>query len=444
MQAVVWKDSDIKTFADLKGKKISPGSAGSGDLLQYEAILKFYGMEIKDVDWRPLTHTERVTGMQDKQLDMAGYATAWPAGSIIELSSARPVRILGFKDPAKDIPEFLKLYPAYGTENLPAGTYNGVDEPVQLITTGSIFAALPELSADYVYNMLDCMTKGIDEVQAYVRIITPKIIGMVFISVPLLITEYVIDVPSGVILTIMFPVIIFFLILIGRQARDRAERQYVSYTRMTNRFMDTLRGLPVIQSFGAVAKETDAVYANSENVRTATVRTLRTATLSSAVLDFCATFGVAAVAIMLAFRLMDGSLVLYTGLLALIIAPEYFTPIRSFASDYHASLDGKNSLAAVLALCEEANDVAPSSDSTTFPGFTQTRKSLNSRVLQTSTNTAATKNFTRRPNSSGIWSSTIIRGSTAGTVRASISSRPTNSRNALRSMPVQSPATLLI
>ena len=162
------------------------------------------------------------------------------------------------------------------------------------------------------------------------------------------------------------------MILIGRQARDRAERQYVSNTRMTNRFMDTLRGLPVIQSFGAVAKETDAVYANSENVRTATVRTLRTATLSSAVLDFCATFSVAAVAIMLAFRLMDGSLVIYTGLLALIIAPEYFTPIRSFASDYHASLDGKNSLAAVLALCEEENDVAPSSDSTTFPGFTQT------------------------------------------------------------------------
>ncbi|MBQ6673851.1 MAG: TAXI family TRAP transporter solute-binding subunit [Spirochaetia bacterium] len=177
MQAAVWKDSDIKSFADLRGKKISPGAAGSGDLLQYEAILKFYGMEIKDVDWRPLTHTERVTGMQDKQLDMAGYATAWPSGSIIELASARPVRILGFKDPAKEIPEFLKLYPANGTETMKAGTYNGVDEDVQLITTGSIFAALPDLSADYVYNMLDCMVKGIDEIQAVhgmTKYITPE------------------------------------------------------------------------------------------------------------------------------------------------------------------------------------------------------------------------------------------------------------------------------
>ena len=65
------------------------------------------------------------------------------------------------------------IYP----EDLHIVTYNGVDEDVQLITTGSIFAALPELSADYVYNMLDCMTKGIDEVQAVhgmTKYITPE------------------------------------------------------------------------------------------------------------------------------------------------------------------------------------------------------------------------------------------------------------------------------
>lgn len=166
MQAVVWKDSDIKTFADLKGKKISPGSAGSGDLLQYEAVLNLYGMTQKDVDWRPLTHTERVTAMQDRQLDMAGYATAWPSGSVIELASARPVRILALKDPVKDKAEFIKQHPAYGTAILKAGTYNGVDEDVEIITTGSIFAAIPELNDAYVYNMLDCMYKGIKDVQS--------------------------------------------------------------------------------------------------------------------------------------------------------------------------------------------------------------------------------------------------------------------------------------
>lgn len=208
---------------------------------------------------------------------------------------------------------------------------------------------------------------GIDEVQTYLRIIPPKIIGMVAVSVPLLVCEFAFDWVSGVILAVMFPVIIFFMILLGRQARERSERQYAVYTRLTNRFMDTLRGLPVLKAFGASRKEADRVYSNSEAVRKATVRTLQTATLSSAVLDLCATFGTAAVAIMLAFRLMDGSLALYTGLVALIIAPEYFAPIRSFASDYHASLDGKNSLAAVLEMtgvlaAANSHDDAPADD----------------------------------------------------------------------------------
>lgn len=196
-------------------------------------------------------------------------------------------------------------------------------------------------------------TEGIDEVQTYIRIIPPKIVGMAAISIPLLVVEFATDWPSAIILTVMFPVIIFYMILLGRQARQRAAAQYGTYTRLSNRFLDTLRGIDVIKAFGASEHEGESAYTFSEKLRTATVRTMTTATLSSAVLDLCATFGVAAVAMMLAFRLMDGSVALATGLAALMIAPEYFTPIRSFASDFHASLDGKNALEAILSMIGE-------------------------------------------------------------------------------------------
>ena len=209
-------------------------------------------------------------------------------------------------------------------------------------------------------NVATTATEGIDEIQTYIHIIPPKIVGMMAISIPLLVVVFLFDWPSGVILMVMFPVIIFFMVLLGRQARDRAERQYAAYTRLSNRFLDTLRGLGVIKAFGASRAEGSATYEYSEKLRRATVRTLTTATLSSAVLDLCATFGVAAVAMMLAFRLMDGSVSLYTGLVALMLSPEYFTPIRSFASDFHASLDGKNALAAVL---EMTSGGAPSKES---------------------------------------------------------------------------------
>ena len=203
-------------------------------------------------------------------------------------------------------------------------------------------------------------TQGIDDVQRYLRLIPPKVIGMAAISLPILVLVFFVDWPSGIILGVAFPVIIFFMVLLGRQARERANRQYASYNRLSNHFLDTLRGIDAIVAAGAVNRTDADVFESSEKLRKATVRTLSTATLSSAVLDLCTVFGVAAIAIMLAFRLMDGSIGLQTGLVALILAPEFFSPIRSFASDYHASLDGKNALAAVLSLLK--HDSSPTEE----------------------------------------------------------------------------------
>ena len=77
------------------------------------------------------------------------------------------------------------------------------------------------------------------------------------------------------------------------------------------------------------------------------MKTLRTATLSGAVLDAFSTISLAAVAIMLGFRLVDGSLSLFAALFVLVMMPDYFRPIREFASDYHATLNGKNALSQV-------------------------------------------------------------------------------------------------
>lgn len=196
-------------------------------------------------------------------------------------------------------------------------------------------------------------TEGIDDIREFIRIIPPKTIGIVAISVPLLAYVFSLDALSGTILLVMLPALVMFMVLLGKQARSRAERRYESYRRLSNRFIDTLRGIREIESFGAGDVEGTSVFAFSERLRKATVSTLSTATLSSAVLDLCATFGVAAVAIMLAFRLMDGSLPLATGLCVLILSPEYFSPIRSFATDFHASLNGKNALSAFFDILDK-------------------------------------------------------------------------------------------
>ena len=65
-------------------------------------------------------------------------------------------------------------------------------------------------------------------------------------------------------------------------------------------------------------------------------------------LDAFSTISLAAVAVMLGFRLVDGSIALLPALFVLVIMPDYFRPIREFASDYHATLNGKNTLTQVL------------------------------------------------------------------------------------------------
>jgi ATP-binding cassette subfamily C protein CydD len=82
------------------------------------------------------------------------------------------------------------------------------------------------------------------------------------------------------------------------------------------------------------------------------MRTLRIAIMSSFALDFFTTLSVAVVAVFLGLALLEGQTVLLPALTILVLAPEYFMPLRNFADDYHATLDGKNALTDVYALLD--------------------------------------------------------------------------------------------
>ena len=195
-------------------------------------------------------------------------------------------------------------------------------------------------------------TRDIDDVARYIRVIPPKMCGLIGMAIPLLVVLFVVDWVSGAIALIAFPVIIGFMVMLGKQAKARAERQYEENRHLSNHFIDTLRGMESIMALGAGKRAQAAVGDSSERLRVATMRTLSVAMLSGAVLDLVIVFGVAAIAMMLAFRLMDGSVGLATALTALMLAPEYFAPIRSFAGDFHASLDGRTALAHIADMIE--------------------------------------------------------------------------------------------
>lgn len=202
-------------------------------------------------------------------------------------------------------------------------------------------------------NIVTMALEGIDKVQTYLMLVIIKVLDMSI--TPWLVLLYILFLrwEQAIFLFIIFPVIILFMIILGDAAQAKADRQYEGYQRLSNHFVDTLRGLSTLKQLGLSKRYADNVYEVSESYRKETMSTLKIALTSTFALDFFTTLSIAVVAVFLGFDLLDGKVTLLPALTILVLAPEYFMPIRNFANDYHATLNGKNALTAVLDVLNE-------------------------------------------------------------------------------------------
>jgi len=171
MTAVVHKDGPIMSLGDFDKSKsgksygFSPGSPGSGDETSWLEVFEAYGVKKDDMNWKPLSHNERVMAFKDRILECVAFETAQPAGAIIELSAQNPIRIIEIKGAERD--KILKALPFYGKYTLPAGMYNGQDKAVETIFLGGFALANSDVPEDFVYKYLSAVYgPGLAEVQS--------------------------------------------------------------------------------------------------------------------------------------------------------------------------------------------------------------------------------------------------------------------------------------
>lgn len=193
-------------------------------------------------------------------------------------------------------------------------------------------------------HLITLALEGTDKIENYFNLIILKTVNMAIIPVILLIAIFLINFISGIILFLVFPIIIIFMIILGLAAQAKSARQYKGFTDMSNNFIDTMRGLKTLKLFGLSDKYADNLYRVSENYRKSTMSVLKVALLSSFALDFFTTISIAIVAVFLGVALIDGKILLLPALTILVLAPDYFLPVRDYGDDYHATLDGKNAL----------------------------------------------------------------------------------------------------
>ncbi|HJE87192.1 MAG TPA: thiol reductant ABC exporter subunit CydD [Levilactobacillus hammesii] len=197
-------------------------------------------------------------------------------------------------------------------------------------------------------NVVTMGLEGIDKIQTYLMLIIGKVLDLSLTPWIVLIYIALIQWKEALFLLAIYPLIIFFMIILGLAAQAKADRQYAGYQRLSNHFVDTLRGLPTLKQLGLNKTYANNVYQVSEDYRKKTMSTLTIAMTSTFALDFFTTLSIAIIAVFLGFGLMDNTIQLLPALIILTLAPDYFAPIRNFANDYHATLNGKNALTAVL------------------------------------------------------------------------------------------------
>ncbi len=204
----------------------------------------------------------------------------------------------------------------------------------------------------------------IDDMQDYYSRYLPQMTLSATIPLMILITLFPINWTAALILLVTAPLIPIFMALVGLGAADANRRNFLALSRLSGDFLDRLRGLETIRFFHRGREEVKQIDDATEDFRTRTMEVLRMAFLSSAVLEFFAAISIAVVAVYFGFSYLGelnfGSygmgVTLFAGFIALILAPEFFQPLRDLGTYYHAKAQAVGAAESLFTLLSAENN----------------------------------------------------------------------------------------
>ena len=183
-------------------------------------------------------------------------------------------------------------------------------------------------------------TGGLDGLDTYFARYLPQLVLAVVVPIAVLIRVAAADWISAVVIAVTLPLIPVFAVLVGWHTKTRTRRQWRLLATLGGHFLDVVEGLPTLKVFGRGRAQEDVIAKMTDDYRAATMSTLRVAFLSALVLELAAAIATALVAVEVGLRLLYGHLGYETALLALLLTPEAFLPLRAVGAQFHASMEG--------------------------------------------------------------------------------------------------------
>ncbi|MCY0876052.1 MAG: thiol reductant ABC exporter subunit CydD [Firmicutes bacterium] len=228
-----------------------------------------------------------------------------------------------------------------------AGTHLAIRVKTKLRSSLSLHLlqqGLSEVNQQQVGEWIHTAYTDIESVEPFIRFALPQIVLAIVIPAAVLIVVFFTDWISGLILFTTAQLIPFFMILLGRVARQKTQKQWAAMRRLGAHFYEVIEGLTTLKLFNRSQAQRDVVAKVGERYRKATMDTLKVAFLSSFAMELISTIGTAMVAVGVGLRLLSGHLSFTHALLTIMLAGEFYLPLRSLGSQFHASMEGRLAL----------------------------------------------------------------------------------------------------
>jgi len=181
--------------------------------------------------------------------------------------------------------------------------------------------------------------QGVDALEDYFAGYLPQLVLAAVVPVAVVAWVLTLDPLTAAILALTVPVLVAFMVLIGKGARAQARGRWRALALLGAHFLDVVQGLATLRAYGREQAQEKTLADVGERYRAETMSTLRIAFLSALVLELCAMIGTALVAATIGVQLVQGTLGLRAGLTVLLLAPELYAPLRMVGQQFHAGAD---------------------------------------------------------------------------------------------------------
>lgn len=205
----------------------------------------------------------------------------------------------------------------------------------------------------------------VEDLQDFYSRYLPQMLLAGFIPLVILIVVFPLNWAAGLILLGTAPLIPIFMIFVGMGAADANRKNFKALTQLSGHFMDRLKGLNTLKLFNRGEAEGKAIEDASELFRQKTMSVLRIAFLSSAVLEFFSAVSIAVVAVYFGFSFLgelnfgdyNAGFSLFVAIFVLMLAPEFFQPLRDLGTHYHAKAQAIGAAEELMNLLEYEVDI---------------------------------------------------------------------------------------